>query len=153
MVYVRGKSHFDEDGTQNYSVFQPLFRYFKVNSIINVIDYVLSWQSKGLSNKSIKKISTSDNSLAPSLNYYGTKIRVKFTGSWLKQSNISCTHEKVVNIYIAYELGASSSNFSDPTLKNWSSFSFPGGVFGQNIIIFGVDMSSSPHIDNKGKVF
>ena len=32
-----------------------------------------------------------------------------------------------------------------------SSFSFPGGEFGQNIIIFGVDMSSSPHIDNKKK--
>ena len=30
-----------------------------------------------------------------------------------------------------------------------SSFSFPGGGFGQNIIIFGVDMSSSIHIDNK----
>ena len=32
-----------------------------------------------------------------------------------------------------------------------SSFSFPGGGFGQNIIIFGVDISSSPHIDNKKK--
>ena len=32
-----------------------------------------------------------------------------------------------------------------------SSFSFPGGGFGQNIIIFGVDMNSSIHIDNKGK--
>ena len=30
-----------------------------------------------------------------------------------------------------------------------SSFSFPGGGFGQNVIIFGVDMSSSAHIDNK----
>ena len=30
-----------------------------------------------------------------------------------------------------------------------SSFSFPWGVFGQNVLIFGVDMSSSPHIDNK----
>ena len=30
-------------------------------------------------------------------------------------------------------------------------FSFPGGGFGQNIVIFGADMSSSPHIDNKGK--
>ena len=27
----------------------------------------------------------------------------------------------------------------------------PGGGFGQNVIIFGVDMSSSIHIDNKGK--
>ena len=32
-----------------------------------------------------------------------------------------------------------------------SSFSFPGGEFGENILIFGVDMSSSVHIDNKGK--
>ena len=31
------------------------------------------------------------------------------------------------------------------------SFSFPGGEFGQNVLIFGADMSSSPHIDNKGK--
>ena len=76
-------------------------------------------------------------------------------------------------------LGASGSNNSDPTLKNclfvavtlsknadidkygysgyengfdkrWS-FSFPGGGFGQNILIFGVDMSSSAYIDNKKK--
>ena len=32
-----------------------------------------------------------------------------------------------------------------------SSFSFPGGGFGQNVLIFGVDMSSSAHIDNKKK--
>ena len=29
------------------------------------------------------------------------------------------------------------------------SFSFPGGGFGQNILICGVDMSFSAHIDNK----
>ena len=32
-----------------------------------------------------------------------------------------------------------------------SAFSFPGGGFGQNLLIFGVDMSSSAHIDNKKK--
>ena len=32
-----------------------------------------------------------------------------------------------------------------------SSFSFPGGGFGQNVLIFVVDMSSSSHIDNKKK--
>ena len=32
-----------------------------------------------------------------------------------------------------------------------SSFSFLGGGFGQNIIIFGTDMNSSRHIDNRGK--
>ena len=31
------------------------------------------------------------------------------------------------------------------------SFSFPGGGFGQNVLIFGVDVSSSIHIDNKKK--
>ena len=33
------------------------------------------------------------------------------------------------------------------------SFSFPGGRFGQNEIIFGVDMSSSIHIENKKRTF
>ena len=28
--YFIGKSHFEEDGTQNYSVFQPMCRYFKL---------------------------------------------------------------------------------------------------------------------------
>ena len=32
-----------------------------------------------------------------------------------------------------------------------SSFSFPDGGFGQNVIIFGVDMIFSAHIDNKKK--
>ena len=106
-------------------------------------------------------------------------MRVEFTGSCLKQPQISYTYKKVVNIYIVYELGASGSNNSDPTLKNClfgavnliknadfdkyrysgygigfdrrSSFSFPGGRFGQNVLIFGTDMSSSAHIDNKKK--
>ena len=32
-----------------------------------------------------------------------------------------------------------------------SRFSFPGGGNGQNVILFGVDMNSSVHVDNKGK--
>ena len=82
-------------------------RYFKVFSITQYLEYVSEWKSKGLSNESIKAISTSD-----------TKIRVEFTGGCLKQPKISYTHRKVVNIYIVYELGASSSNDSDPTLKD-----------------------------------
>ena len=44
--------------------------------------------------------------------------RVKFDGSCLQQSKISYTHEKVVNIFIVYELGASGSHNNDPILKN-----------------------------------
>ena len=105
---------------------------------------------------------------------------MKFTGSCLKQSNkLTYTHEKVVNICIVYELVASRSNVNDPTLENClfgavtltknagidkngysgygigfdrrGSFSFPSGGFGQNVLIFGVDMSFSSHIDSKKK--
>ena len=176
--YFIGKSHFEEDGVQNYLVFQPLSKYFKV---ITNTDYVSSWKSKGLSAETIKSPTTSDNSLSPTLSYYDTKTRVKFTGSCLEQSKISYTHGKVVNIYIVYELGASSSHFNDPTLKNClfgavtltknadidkygysgcgigfdrrGSFSFASGGFGQNVLIFGIDMSFSAHIDNKKRTY
>ena len=93
--YVIGKSHFEEDGTQNYLVFQPLNKYFKV---IDNTDFVSSWKSKGLSAETIKLPTTSYNSLTPIVSYYGTKTRVKFNGSCLKHSKISYTHGKVVNI-------------------------------------------------------
>ena len=37
--YFIGKSHFEEDGTQNYLVFQPAIRYFK---LVANRDYVSS---------------------------------------------------------------------------------------------------------------
>ena len=156
-----------------------MVKYFKLNTIVGIVDRVLSWQSKGLSNESIKPPTTSNYSLNPKLSYYDTKIRVKFTRSCLREPNFTFTHKKVVNIYIVYELGASSSHINDPTLKNClfgaatltknadiekykysgygigfdrrGSFSFPSGWFGQIVIIFGVDMSSSIHIGNKNK--
>ena len=75
--YFIGRSHFEEHGTQNYLVLQPINNYFK---LITNINYVSSWKSKGLSEESIEPPTTSDNSLNPELNYYGTKTRVKFTG-------------------------------------------------------------------------
>ena len=109
------KSHFEEDGTQNYLVFQPMYRYFKM---ITNSDYISSWKSKGLFTESIKPPTTSNNILTPALSYYSTKTRVKITGSCLKQSKISYSHGKVVNIYIFYELDVSRSHVNDPTLKN-----------------------------------
>ena len=104
--------------TQNYLLFQPIHKYFKFVNINNEW-YITSWQSKGLSSGSFKPPTTSNNSLNPLICYYNAqKIRVKFTGNCLKLSTISYTHKKIVNIYIAYELGASSSNDNDSTLKN-----------------------------------
>ena len=119
LSYYRGKQYFDAgSGKQNYLVFLPMRTYFKLSSVASAVDHVLSWQSKGLSNESIKPPTTSDNSLTPELNYYGTKTRVKFTRSCLKQSIHILTHKNIVNIYIVYELAASNSNDSDPTIKN-----------------------------------
>ena len=78
--YFIGKSHFEEDGTQNYLVFQPINKYFKV---ITNTDYISSWKSKRLFAESIKPPTTSDSSLTPVLSYYGTKIRVRFTARCL----------------------------------------------------------------------
>ena len=114
MSYFKGKQYFDEgSGKQNYLVFLRMRKDFKLNSVVGVTDYVLSWQSKGLSNGSIKPSTTSNNSLNPRLSYYGTKVRAQFTKGCLKQPNHIFTHKKIVNIYIVYELAASSPHTSD----------------------------------------
>ena len=52
LSYYRGKQYFDEgSGKQNYLVFIPMGKYFKLNLVVGAADYVLSWQSKGLSDE------------------------------------------------------------------------------------------------------
>ena len=173
MSYMSGNIMFDgADGSQAYLIFQSVHKYIKI--IANTI-YISEWKSKGLSDESIKPFVTSDNSLTPLIDYYDYNIRLKFNGSILRQPKFSYAHGKIVHIFIVYELAGSSSHINDPTLKNcfvWcknvdidkygysgygigfdrrSSFTFPGGGFGQNVLIFGVDMSSSVHIGNKKK--
>ena len=133
-----------------------------------------------MSNESITPPSAPNNFLSPSLNYLGVKIRVKFNGSCFKQDKITYTHGKIVNIYIVYEINKKDNTItSDPTLENClfgavtlsknfnidrygysvcgigfdrkGSFSFSNGGYGQNVLIFGVDMSFSVHIDNNNK--
>ena len=38
--YFRGKNYFDEGGTQDYYIFQPLSKYLKVSNVGD-IDYIL----------------------------------------------------------------------------------------------------------------
>ena len=42
--------------------------------------------------------------LNPSLDYVGTKARVKFNRDCLKQQKITFNHRKTENIYIVYEI-------------------------------------------------
>ena len=174
--YFRGKNYFEEGGAQNYFVYQLMQRYFNV--IANT-KYISSWKSKGLSDETIKPPATSDNSLSPLNDYFGNKIRLKLNVGCLKQQNKAAyTHSTKVKIYIVYEIDASGSFSDDPALRSSlfvavkltknsdfdkyrysgygigfdkkGSFSFPGGGFGQNVIVLGADMSSSVHVDNKG---
>ena len=174
-IYYRAKSHFEEDGTQNYLVFQPLRKYFKVIASTN---YVSSWKSKGLSDENITAPTTSDYKLNPQLSYFGTKTRLDFRGGCLKQDKITFNHGKIVNIYIVYVLDKIYVK-TTPTLVNclfgavsltknagigkykYSGYGIgfdrrglyliPSGRFGRNVTILRVDMSSSVHVDNKGK--
>ena len=109
------------------------------------------------------------------LNYVGTKIRVEFKGICLKQVGISFNYEKILDIYIVYEINKIYNISSFPSLESWlfdavkltknpdiDKYSYSGyGIrfdrngflslengTGKNIIIFEVDMSSSPYIDN-----
>ena len=177
--YFIGKSHFEEDGTQNYLVFQPMYRYFKMIAGVGNGSCIYYCISKGLSNERINSIKTPNHSITLNLDYYGTKTRVKFNGSCFKQDSVTFNHGKVVNIYNCYEISKSINISKYPTLENclfraisltenavinkykysgygigfdrhWS-FSTPGIGLEQNAIIFGVDKSSSTKIDNRKK--
>ena len=71
-VYFRGKSHFEDDGTQNYLVFQPIYKYFEITPTTNTI---LSWKSTGLSDETIKP-PRPHTVLDRELSYVGNKTRV-----------------------------------------------------------------------------
>ena len=87
--YFNEKSHFKEDGSQNYLMFQPMYKYLKTS---DSSDYILSWTSKGLSNEGIKPPSAPNYFFNPTLNYFGLKIRIKFSGICLKQDKVTYTH-------------------------------------------------------------
>ena len=175
LSYFKGKSHFEEDGTQNYLVFQPMERYFKRAAGVGSGNYRYFWKSKGLSNERINSNAASNHSITPELCYYCTKTRVKFSGSYLKQDKVTYNHETIVNIYIVYEISKNYNISSYPSLENClfgavsltkhvdidqykysgygigfdrrGQFSFGNG-FDRNVI-FGADMSSSVHANNK----
>ena len=176
--YFRGKNYFDEDGNQNYYIFQPISKYLKV-AHVNDITYILSWKSRGLNDVKIESIKTNNCSLNPRMdNYDISKIRIKFDESFLNRFPSTILHGNIVNIYIVYEITSDYKDINYPTLENCllrsvkltknadidkygysgygigfdreTSFSI-GNEIGKNAIIFGVDMSSSAKIDNRKK--
>ena len=156
-----------------------MYRYFKRISGVGNGSYIYFSNSKGLSDEKVNSMTTSNHIITPKLSYYVTETRVEFSGSCLKQDEITYEHWKIVNIYIVFEI-TQNYNISDySTLENclfgtvtltknadidkckysgygigfdrhWF-FSHPSGGTGRNLVIFGVDMSSCAKIDNKKK--
>ena len=78
-----------------------MYRYFKKVIGVSTGNYIYFWKSKRLPHTSP---TTSNYSPNLQLSYPGTKTRLEFRGSCLKQDKIVFDHRKVVNIYIVYEL-------------------------------------------------
>ena len=117
-AYFSSKSHFEEDGTQNYLVFQPVYKYFKWIVGVCSGNYIYFWKSKGLFDERLDSITASNYKITPELSCYGTKTKVEFNGSCLKQDKVIYNHGKIVNIYIVYEISQNYSINSYLTLEN-----------------------------------
>ena len=109
------------------------------------------------------------------MDHYDTsKIRIKFDGSFLNRFPPTILHGNIVNIYIVYEITSDYKDINYPTLENclfgsvkltknadidkYGYFGYGTGFdkqssfsIGKNVIIFGVDVSSSTKIDNRKK--
>ena len=153
-------------------------RYIKRVVRVGTGNYIYFWKSKGLLDENITAPATSDYRLKSQLNYLGTKTRLEFRGSCLKQDKITFNHGKVVNTYIVYKLDKIYVK-TNPTLvkclfgavsvtKNADigkykyfgygigfdrrgAYLLPSSRFGRNLMIFGVDMRSSVHVNDKDK--
>ena len=71
-----------------------------------------------MSDESLNSNTGSNHKITPELIYYGTKIRVEFNGSCLKQDKVTYNHGKIVSIYIVYEISKNYSISTYPTLEN-----------------------------------
>ena len=130
-----------------------------------------------MSEESIGDIVKSDSNLMPTFVDNHLLPDMNFNGHCLIKINISIP-KKVINLYISYTLGPQLRNLDTGfTLGNClfgsvklhknagvdkykytgnqrgfdsrAQFSFTGGSYGNNVIIFGADMRSSVHVDNR----
>ena len=116
--YFHRKNYFDEDGNQNYYIFQPISKYLKV-LYVNDITYVLSWKSRGLNDAKIESIKTNNYSRNTRMGHYDmSKITIKFDGSFLNRFPPTILHGNIVNIYIVYEITSDYKDINYPTIEN-----------------------------------
>ena len=130
-------------------------------------------------NENITAPNTSDYKLNREFRLFGNKAKRELNGRCFKPDKTTYDHGKTLNIYIVYEI-SKNINISDyPTLEKplfgvvsltkisdidkykyclygiafdrHGFFSHPSSRTGRNVIVSGVDMSSSTKIDNRKK--
>ena len=173
---LNGAKYFSSGIFQNYLVFIPAKKYIKYFSGTTRIN---SWKSIGMSEKIIENITKSYSNFALTFVDHHLLPDMNFNGHCLIKNNISIP-KKVINLYISYTLGLKLRNLntefalgnclfgSVKLTKNAdldkykytgygiafysrSEFLFTDRSYGKNVIVFGADMSSSVHVDNKRK--
>ena len=132
-----------------------------------------------MSDKNIENITKSNSNFAPTSVDHHVLPDINFNGYCLISNNI-CISKKVINLHMSFKLDPQLRNLNtDFTLGNFlfgsgsltknadldkykysgysigsdshSELSLPDYTMGKNGIIFGADLSSSVHIDNKRK--
>ena len=79
-------------------------KFFKRIAGVGSGNYIYFGKSKGSSHEGLDSITASNYKITSELSFYGTKTRVEFNGSCLKQDKITYNHRKIVNTYIVYEI-------------------------------------------------
>ena len=95
-----------------------MYRYFKRIAGVGSSNYIYFWKFKGLSDERINSITASNYSITPRLSCYGSKIRVEFNGSCLKQDKATYSLGTIANIYIVCGISKNYNISSYPTLEN-----------------------------------
>ena len=174
------RRYFNNDGAQLYLIFEAIYKFVTTFSgLPNIISEWESkrlsngkFRTPYTANKVLSpKLVWMNNS----------RIRLRFEGSCIKQEDTAySTPSHLVNLFIVHELDSFPSDLktdftlgdclfgsvelatnADPDKYSYSGYgigfqtrryhSLPDGNIGKNFTIFGVNMSSSVHIDKKGK--
>ena len=109
--------------------------------------------------ETLTTLASTNNIFSPSINLQeNSKFCLIFKRSCLKQKHATYTAPNRIDFSIVYELGTWSRDWPLrlAITRDWprdspSEFSLPVGSMGKNVIIFGVGISSSVHIDNNKK--
>ena len=176
LSYFLGKTCFDNDDIENMFLYQPTFNTLE-STTDKGIDYVIDWKSQVLFESKLLPLT---GAFLPNMKYSGYKIGTEFNNTQLvvEQSNYAT---KTVNAYFVYDLedwpkiplrtfklkncmlGATNivkNSFKGKYVYSGYGIAFDGKgswSFGndlaRNLVIFGVDNSSSSHTYNHKNMF